>query len=118
MFWGLMIGFFLRLVLRIAFFTLNPLWTSSASNIIIFCVGILCAVDRAKFISTLDTKNTEETENIEHIPSQSWSSWVTVALGTGAWLFVAQWLFGEVSVISRYTGGSVPSFSVSPIPGG
>lgn len=115
MFGGMVIGFFLKLVLRIFCITLNPIWTSSITNIIIFTVGIICAIDRATFILEISDKESDEEARVTNTPTLSW---VTVALGMGSWFFLAQWLFGEVSVISRYTGTGAPSWSVMPVPGG
>eukprot|EP00794_Sanderia_malayensis_P007604 gene7604-8444_t len=116
-FWGLAIGFFIRLIIRMAFQSLNPLWTSSSYNIAIFIIALACAVDRAVFINSLSMETSDESVSKPSY-TQPWSTWMPVALGAGAWLFIAQWLFGEVSVISRYTGDSQPSWSVPPVPGG
>ena len=116
-FWGLTVGFFLKLVLRIIFMSLNPIWTSSTTNVIIFAIGILCAVDRASFVLNLDHESTiNQTE--ERAKSPALLQWVTVAFGAGAWLFFAQWLFAEVSVVSRYTGSEFPATCLMPVPGG
>ena len=112
----MIIGFIVKLVLRIAFVTLNPLWTSSGTNITIFVIGIICVMDRSAVIIGLNDKDNPENQPAKE--SVPFSSWFTIALGIGAWFFMAQWLFGEVSVISRYTGTGFPSWSILPVPGG
>lgn len=114
-FGGMVIGFFIKLVLRIAFFTLNPLWTSAATNIAIFAFGLVSVIDRSMFISEIEAEHGHLENEKKPVP---FSSWIVIALGIGAWFFMAQWLFGEVSVISRYTGTGFPSLSILPVPGG
>ena len=84
---------------------------------VIFLIGMICAIDRAAFTILVNEKDDSPDNRTPDAPVP-FSSWITIALGIGAWFFVAQWLFGEVSVISRYTGSGFPSWSVLPVPGG
>jgi len=84
---------------------------------VIFLIGMICVIDRAAFIILLNEKD-DSPDNKAPISTVPFSSWITIALGIGSWFFMVQWLFGEVSVISRYTGSGSPSWNVLPVPGG
>ena len=115
-FGGMVIGFILKLVLRIAYVTLNPLWTSTGTNTMIFLLAMACVIDRSKVIMSLKEEETDDRNEARLVMPVS--TWVAVGCGLGAWFFMAQWLFAEVSVVSRYTGTAFPSLTILPVPGG
>lgn len=46
------------------------------------------------------------------------SNWFLVAIGFGSLLFVLQWVFGDLSVVSRWASNGYPNQAPDPIPYG
>ena len=113
-YWGLVIGFFLKLVLQIAGTSLNPIWSISKVNIAFFCIGLLCVVDRAYWLYRNRNCNEPPKAKI----GTSFFQWLMIGLGSGAWFFFAQWIYGEVSVVSRWTVSGYPNHGLPPNPYG
>ncbi|XP_022086464.1 PGAP2-interacting protein-like [Acanthaster planci] len=109
-FWGLMIGFFALLVSRVWYVSLNPTWSDARANSIIITLGVIATIDR--FLSVEYPEPQAEPD-----PAMA-SSWRRTAMGFGSLLFLTHWLFGEVSVICRWTVKGVPYPGPSPFPGG
>ncbi|XP_038055775.1 PGAP2-interacting protein-like [Patiria miniata] len=109
-FWGLMIGFFVLLAARICYVSLNPTWTDEKSNSFVIALGVVATIDR--FLSA------EYPEpQAEPVPAMA-ASWRRTAMGFGSLLFLTHWLFGEVSVVCRWTVKGFPFPGPSPFPGG
>ena len=114
-FWGTMLGFFVMLSLRIAHVSLNPIWWSPTFNTVIFVVGVVMTISQSLFISshssTLKSKGTSTTPIEFH-------RWLRISIGFSSLFWLTHWVFGEVSLVSRWVGTGAPDAGPHPNPWG
>lgn len=139
--WTLIVSFFFFLALRIYFDSLMAAWSSSRSNWIHFIVGLLILFDQ--FVRSTKQFNRRHRNEFSFLsgriiwqiypalvksyfnPSNSKietdsSSFSSIFLGLafGSLLFLLHWVFGEVSLISRWASNEFPHQAPDPIPYG
>ncbi|XP_033632255.1 PGAP2-interacting protein-like [Asterias rubens] len=108
-FWGLMVGFIALLTSRIWYVSINPTWSDPTSNSVIIALGVLATLDRFTAVEYPEPQ-------AGHDPELA-ASWRRTAMGFGSLLFLTQWLFGEVSVLCRWTIKGSPYPGPHPFPG-
>ncbi|XP_072170966.1 PGAP2-interacting protein-like [Diadema setosum] len=109
-FWGSMLGFLALLASRIWFVSINPTWSDTRSNNIIISLGVVAILERyfaAEFPSPSPKPNETTAPH-----------WKSVGLGFGSLLFLTHWIFGEVSVVSRWAVIGQPFSGPHPFPAG
>ncbi|CAF3496557.1 unnamed protein product [Rotaria sp. Silwood1] len=107
--WTLTISFFFFLSLRIWFLSIMPAWSGVIANLIHFIIGIGAIVDQ--FLRVNPLRSTSR-ENILQ------PNWLLVGIGFGSLLFNLQWIFGDLSVVSRWASNGFPNQALDPIPYG
>ncbi|KAL4230433.1 Protein cwh43 [Mactra antiquata] len=111
--WGLLIGFIGFVTSRIWFTTFVPTWWSNHTNTGVITIGALAVVDQ--FLSGWDKISNEERSTKENIHRPSS---ICTGLGFGSLLFLINWVFGEVSLITRWTVRAYPDNGPEPYPWG
>ncbi|XP_013421096.1 PGAP2-interacting protein isoform X1 [Lingula anatina] len=108
-FWGLMVGFFAVLAGRIWFTSFIPTWWDNPTNSAVLAVGLIATVD--KIMSGGDS-----------LPVQKISSprpyWLSTGVGFGSLLYLTHWIFGEVSIATRWVVTGYPDHGPQPNPWG
>ncbi|CAF2488407.1 unnamed protein product [Rotaria sp. Silwood2] len=108
--WTLTISFVFFLSFRIWFFSIMPAWSSVIANLIHFIVGIGAIFDQ--FCRGTNPLRSTSRENILQ------PNWLLVGIGFGCLLFNLQWVFGDLSVVSRWASNGFPNQALDPIPYG
>ena len=115
-FWGTMLGFFVMLSLRIVHVSLNPIWWNPTFNTLIFAVGVVMTVSQSFFISSHSStlKSKERTRGARPVYHQL----LRISLGFSGLFWLTHWVFGEVSLVSRWVGTGAPDAGPHPNPWG
>ncbi|CAF1194292.1 unnamed protein product [Rotaria sordida] len=130
--WTLTISFFFFLSLRICFLSIMPAWSGVIANLIHFLIGVGTIIDqfgRDNIMWQLlppisfDLSSTKSTLGINPLRSASRENilqpnWLLVGIGFGSLLFNLQWVFGDLSVVSRWASNGYPNQALDPIPYG
>ena len=111
--WGLIIGYFATISLRVWTYTFMPAWFSTESNIISFVVCGLATLDK---IFSGDDWHLGET-NQKPSPKVK-TNWIASSAGFASWVYLNYWVFGEVSLITRWAFSTYPSPGPQPLPFG
>ena len=114
-FWGTVLGLFVMLSLRIGYVSLNPIWWSPTFNTVVCVTGIVMTVSQAVFISghSSAVKSNKTIEN-----NVSWHYWLRISVAFSAMFWLTHWVFGEVSLVSRWAVTGEPESGPSPNPWG
>ncbi|CAF0778883.1 unnamed protein product [Rotaria sp. Silwood1] len=130
--WTLTISFFFFLSLRIWFLSIMPAWSGVIANLIHFIIGIGAIVDQFLRDNTMwqllpsisiDLSSTKSSLGVNPLRSTSRENilqpnWLLVGIGFGSLLFNLQWIFGDLSVVSRWASNGFPDQALDPIPYG
>ncbi|XP_052795697.1 PGAP2-interacting protein-like [Mya arenaria] len=109
--WGLLLGFLAFVASRVWFVTFVPTWWSNTTNSAVISVGAIAVVDQ--FASRLPSPSQSPTKKpLERGP------WLTTGLGFGSLLYLINWVFGEVSLVTRWTVKGYPDIGPEPFPWG
>ncbi|XP_062899228.1 PGAP2-interacting protein-like isoform X1 [Mobula hypostoma] len=118
-FWGFILGHILQLVLRIWCTSLNPVWASNTFNSLILAVGAIVTLERIRSdfqkISQIEEKIKSPVKKIE---PDVWFDWLVSGAAYGSLLFLIHWIFGEVSLVSRWAVSGHPDTGPDPNPYG
>uniref|UniRef100_A0A4W3ILB2 PGAP2-interacting protein n=1 Tax=Callorhinchus milii TaxID=7868 RepID=A0A4W3ILB2_CALMI len=115
--WGFLTFYFhfLLLAIRIWFTSLNPVWHYTAFNAAILSLGVIVTLDR---LHSDFQKYPLETEGRTSRERKACFRWTIPAAAYGSLLFLTHWIFGEVSLVSRWAVSGHPRSGPDPNPCG
>ncbi|XP_042197748.1 PGAP2-interacting protein [Callorhinchus milii] len=113
--WGFILSHFLLLAIRIWFTSLNPVWHYTAFNAAILSLGVIVTLDR---LHSDFQKYPLETEGRTSRERKACFRWTIPAAAYGSLLFLTHWIFGEVSLVSRWAVSGHPRSGPDPNPYG
>ncbi|XP_078534333.1 PGAP2-interacting protein [Lissotriton helveticus] len=114
--WGFILGQILLVSLRIWYTSLNPIWSCSTSNMVILLIGLLATFNRI-----YTDRNAQKDADPSSAPAEEAEprpSWLLSAASYGSLLFLTYWVFGEVSLVSRWAVRGHPDRGPDPNPHG
>ncbi|XP_051889368.1 PGAP2-interacting protein-like isoform X2 [Pristis pectinata] len=118
-FWGFILGHILQLVLRIWCTSLNPLWTCNMFNSFTLALGTIVTLERiCSDFQKIPQMEEEMKSPVEKIALDNQHNWLVSGAAFGSLHFLMHWIFGEVSLVSRWAVSGHPNAGPDPNPYG
>ncbi|KAF9157869.1 hypothetical protein DFQ26_008239 [Actinomortierella ambigua] len=113
----LALGLLMNNVVKQAWWANNPIWpimneNNGGANMIGLILGVLASIQ----VMLRKEPGQEEHRNVES--SKKSESWLLSGLGGGAYFFMLHTMYGDSSIISRWSLGGYPNTGPHPVPGG
>ncbi|XP_055492389.1 PGAP2-interacting protein-like [Leucoraja erinacea] len=117
--WGFILGHILQLVVRIWSISLNPVWANNMFNSVILALGAIVTLERIRSdFQKLPQMEEEMKSSAEKTHPGSCRDWLVSGAAFGSLQFLTHWIFGEVSLVSRWAVSGHPNAGPDPNPYG
>ncbi|CAF1175949.1 unnamed protein product [Didymodactylos carnosus] len=127
--WALTYSFFFFLSARVCFSSLIPAWSGVIANLVHFLIGLVVLFDQfirdstmTQLLTSLEypifsgNNPTIKPLRVSSHDTPSQPNWLLTGIGFGCLLFNLHWVFGELSVVSRWASHTFPNQAPDPIP--